>query len=274
MPELPEVETTRRALAPYMTGQRLRGLIIHNGQLRWPVQSDLADRLVGQRLLRCERRGKYLLWYFEHGVLLVHLGMSGSLRLCPCNELLRKHDHIEWHFETCCIRLNDPRRFGSVLWHPYSQGDVNTHPLLRHLGIEPFDSHFTPEYLHQALRRKQVSIKQALLNGQIVVGVGNIYCSESLFLAGIHPKTRAHRISLARCYKLHQAILETLTKALESGGSTMRDFISPDGQPGAYFEIHALVYNREGLACKRCAKPIKKIIQNQRATYYCSACQH
>lgn len=273
MPELPEVETTRRGLAPAIEGHRLKKLSVYQHQLRWPILPDLAEILSDQILLSCRRRGKYLLLHFERGVLLVHLGMSGSMRLCPANELLRKHDHVVWDFGHITVRLNDPRRFGSVTWHPHEDGDVLDHPLLNKLGVEPFSEEFTAEHLYQGLKNKKKAIKTALLDGDIVVGVGNIYASESLFIAKINPKISAQSISKVRATRLHAAILQTLTAALESGGSTLRDFLNASGEPGAYFDIHANVYNRENEPCHVCDTPIKKIVQGQRATYYCTQCQ-
>lgn len=273
MPELPEVETTRRGLAPAIEGQRLKQLSIYQAQLRWPILPELRQILSGQLLIKCERRGKYLLLHFESGVLLVHLGMSGSMRLCHADELLRKHDHVIWDFDHITVRLNDPRRFGAVVWHPHSDGPVLAHPLLRHLGVEPFSEDFTVAHLYQGLKAKKKAVKTALLDGDVVVGVGNIYASESLFLANINPKVSAQSLSKARVERLHSAILKTLSAALESGGSTLRDFLNADGEPGSYFEIHANVYNRENEPCHVCGTPIKKIVQGQRATYYCVKCQ-
>lgn len=273
MPELPEVETTRRGLAPAIEGQRLRKLSIYQNQLRWPILPELAEILSEQILIKCERRGKYLLLHFENGVLLVHLGMSGSMRLCHSQELLRKHDHVVWDFGHITVRLNDPRRFGAVVWHPHSDGPVLEHRLLRHLGVEPFSENFTEAYLYQGLKAKKKAIKTALLDGDIVVGVGNIYASESLFLANINPKVSAQSLSKTRAQRLHAAILKTLSAALESGGSTLRDFLNASGEPGSYFDIHANVYNRENEPCHVCETPIRKIIQAQRATYYCVKCQ-
>lgn len=273
MPELPEVETTRRGLAPAIEGQRLKKLSIYQKQLRWPILPDLAEILSEQLLLSCERRGKYLLLYFESGVLLVHLGMSGSMRLCYRDELLRKHDHVVWDFGAITVRLNDPRRFGAVVWHPHTDGPILAHRLLKNLGVEPFSEAFTVEHLYKGLKSKKKPIKTALLDGDIVVGVGNIYASESLFLAKINPKIIAQTLSKTRVKRLHEAILKTLSAALDSGGSTLRDFLNATGEPGAYFEIHANVYNRENKPCHVCGTAIRKIVQNQRATYYCVNCQ-
>lgn len=273
MPELPEVETTRRGIATVMTGQALRRLVIHEARMRWPIPDGLPALVDNQVVRRCDRRGKYLLLHFDHGCLIIHLGMSGSLRRAPMDEDKRKHDHVEWWFDEARFLLHDPRRFGAVLWHDAQDGPIEQHPLLAKLGVEPLGPDFSAEHLHQHLRGKQQAIKPALLAGNIVVGVGNIYACESLFRARIHPGTAAGRISFARIQKLHAAIQATLQDALTSGGSTLRDYVNASGQPGAYFEIHAAVYDRAGQPCRVCATPIRRIVQGQRATYYCPACQ-
>lgn len=256
-----------------MPGRTLRRLIVHEARMRWPIPGGLAAELEGRRVLACERRGKYLLIRFAHGTQIVHLGMSGSLRRATPEEPLRKHDHVEWIFDDARFLLHDPRRFGAVLWHPTEAGPLLTHPLLRDLGMEPFDPAFTANYLYQALRGKTQAIKPLLLAGKIVVGVGNIYASESLYLAGIDPRVRAQGISRPRSLRLHSAIQQTLTQALESGGSTLRDYVNAQGTPGAYFTLHASVYERDGAPCPRCATPIRRIVQGQRATYFCPVCQ-
>ncbi|NLZ11613.1 bifunctional DNA-formamidopyrimidine glycosylase/DNA-(apurinic or apyrimidinic site) lyase [Neopusillimonas aromaticivorans] len=273
MPELPEVETTRRGIATVMTGQPLKALNVFEPRMRWPVPADLPERVNGHRVRSCDRRGKYLLIGFDHGVMIVHLGMSGSLRRVSLDEPARKHDHIEWVFENARFLLHDPRRFGAVLWHDLADGPVLSHPLLAKLGIEPFDERFTATFLHQQLQGRTQSIKQALLGGDIVVGVGNIYASESLFRAGINPKIRAGSLSKARCERLWTSIRSTLDDALTSGGSTLRDYVNATGAPGSYFDIHAAVYDRAGQPCRVCQTPIKRIVQGQRATYYCPTCQ-
>ncbi|NYT86887.1 bifunctional DNA-formamidopyrimidine glycosylase/DNA-(apurinic or apyrimidinic site) lyase [Pollutimonas harenae] len=273
MPELPEVETTRRGIATIMTGKVLQNFVVYESRMRWPIPDDLATTIAGRRVLSCGRRGKYLLINFEHGTQIVHLGMSGSLRRVPVHETRRKHDHAEWIFEEARFLLHDPRRFGAVLWHDAARGPVDKHPLLAKLGIEPFDTQFTPDYLYQRLRGRTQAIKQTLLAGDIVVGVGNIYASESLFLARINPRTAAGSLSRARCQTLTQAIQDTLHNALESGGSTLRDYVNATGEPGAYFALHSAVYEKSGQPCLLCATPIKRIIQGQRATYYCPKCQ-
>lgn len=273
MPELPEVETTRRGIATIMTGHALQRFIVHEPRMRWPVPEDLPSLINGRIVLACERRGKYLLLQFEHGTQIIHLGMSGSLRRVPPDEPRRKHDHAEWIFEHARFLLHDPRRFGAVLWHNATDGPVAQHPLLSRLGIEPFDPQFTPRYLHDRLRGKTQAIKQALLAGDIVVGVGNIYASEALFQARINPRTAAGTLSPARCMTLTHAIQATLRNALDSGGSTLRDYVNATGEPGAYFALHSAVYEKGGQPCQLCATPIRRIVQGQRATYFCPKCQ-
>lgn len=274
MPELPEVETTRRGLATIMPGTTLRRFIIHDSRMRWPIPPLLQTEINGRLVLACARRGKYLLIEFEHGTQLVHLGMSGSLRRVPKDEPRQKHDHAEWVFDHARFLLHDPRRFGAVLWHPASAGPVKTsHPLLQNLGIEPIDSAFTGAWLREQLHGKKQAIKQTLLSGTVVVGVGNIYASEALFRARINPKAAAGRLSLTRCDALVAAIQRTLTDALNSGGSTLRDYTNATGQPGAYFELHAAVYGKSDTPCPVCDTPIRRIVQGQRATYYCTRCQ-
>lgn len=229
----------------------------------------MADRPV----LATDRRGKYLLLRFEHGVQIVHLGMSGSLRRVAMDEAPRKHDHVDWVFDHAILRLHDPRRFGAVLWHPATTGPVEAHPLLVGLGIEPFDPRFDGKWLHDHFRGKRVAVKQALLAGHAVVGVGNIYASESLFRAGIDPRLPAGKVSRPRCDRLADAVRATLADALASGGSTLRDYVGATGEPGAYFTIHAAVYERAGQPCRVCGTPVRRIVQGQRATYFCPHCQ-
>lgn len=257
-----------------MPGTTLRRFIVHEPRMRWPIPAGLETEISGHHVMACNRRGKYLLIEFEHGTQLVHLGMSGSLRRVPMDEPRRKHDHAEWIFDQARFLLHDPRRFGAVLWHPASAGPVQTsHPLLLGLGIEPFDERFTGRWLHQQFSGRKQAIKQALLSGTAVVGVGNIYASEALFRARINPATAAGRLSGQRCEVLAEAIRSTLTDALESGGSTLRDYTNATGQPGAYFELHAAVYGKQGAPCPACGTAIRRITQGQRATYYCPQCQ-
>lgn len=274
MPELPEVEVTRRALAPAAEGQRVVAVDVREFRLRWPVPRDLAQRLVGHRVGGLRRRGKYLLWEFEHGTLISHLGMSGAWRVWPREHAPppRLHDHVDLVLTQWLLRLTDPRRFGALLWHPADAGPVTQHPLLVSLGIEPFDPRFGGAVLHAGTRGRVASIKQMLLAGQIVVGVGNIYASEALFRAGINPKLAAGRLGPARCERLACAVREVLTEAIRVGGSTLRDFVSAAGDEG-YFMLDATVYEREGSPCRACGTPIRRIVQGQRSTYYCPVCQ-
>lgn len=256
-----------------MPGHALTQVLVHESRMRWPVPADLAETLAGKTVRSCDRRGKYLLITFDHGTLIIHLGMSGSLRRVPLDEPRRKHDHVEWLFAHARFLLHDPRRFGAVLWHDVASGPISAHPLLAKLGLEPFDPLFTPQYLHSKLHGKTLAIKQALLSGSIVVGVGNIYASEVLFRSGIHPQTQAGKLSLNRCKVLCGNIRQTLQDALTSGGSTLRDYVNATGEPGAYFDLHAAVYDRVNQPCRVCATPIRRIVQGQRATYYCPKCQ-
>jgi formamidopyrimidine-DNA glycosylase len=275
MPELPEVETTRKGIERLALGQALLSMTVRERRLRWPISNALPQAIANTTLAKCERRGKYLLLGFDPaGTLLVHLGMSGSIRAVPANALWLTHDHVQWVFSGgICLRYNDPRRFGSIMWHPTEAGDAQSHPLLSKLGIEPFDSAFDPDYLLAGLRGKKMSIKQLLLAGHVVVGVGNIYASESLFRARIHPAQPAADVTRAQAIRLVAAIVQTLTDALASGGSTLRDYVDATGEPGAYFELYAAVYEKNGQPCRVCDTKIKRIVQGQRATYFCPRCQ-
>jgi formamidopyrimidine-DNA glycosylase len=270
MPELPEVETTRRGLLTHLVGRRIRDVVVRNPNLRWPVTRDLARRLRGEQVLDIRRRGKYLLFDCRNGHLLVHLGMSGRLTLVPDGSPPRKHDHIDVRLEgEKTLRLTDPRRFGAMLW---LDEPAERHALLRNLGMEPLDAHFTGEALRRAARGRKVAVKQFLMNGGIVTGVGNIYASEALFRAGIHPGRSAGRISAARWQALADAVRATLEHALAAGGSTLRDFASAEGRPGHFQQRHA-VYGREGKPCRVCKTPIRALRQGQRSTFYCPVCQ-
>ncbi|HJD43667.1 MAG TPA: bifunctional DNA-formamidopyrimidine glycosylase/DNA-(apurinic or apyrimidinic site) lyase [Candidatus Paenalcaligenes intestinipullorum] len=273
MPELPEVETTRRGIATVMTANTLQEFIIHEPRMRWPIPAELPSLINGHTVQACERRGKYILLKFAHGWQLIHLGMSGSLRRLPLDAPRLKHDHAEWRFAEARFVLNDPRRFGSVLWHPATAGPVLAHRLLAKLGVEPFGAEFTAEHLYMGLQKRRLAIKPTLLSGSIVVGVGNIYASEALFRAGIHPELPANQLSETRTRLLHAAIQETLECALASGGSTLRDYVDATGTPGSYFSIHAKVYDKAGQPCQSCGQTIQRIVQNQRATYFCPQCQ-
>lgn len=272
MPELPEVEVTRRGIAPHVEGEVLRRMVVRNGRLRWPVPDELANRCVNLRVLETARRGKYLLLHFSNGTQLIHLGMSGSLRVVDPDDPPSPHDHIDWVFDGSALRLRDPRRFGAVLWHDANDGPVLAHPRLARLGIEPLDDAFNGAYLYAATRGRNTAIKQALLAGDIVVGVGNIYASESLFRAGIHPTTPAKRISLKRAERLAATIKATLLDAIAAGGSSLRDFIGSDGTAG-YFQVDCFVYGRSDQPCRTCGTPIRRLIQAQRTTFYCPRCQ-
>ncbi len=274
MPELPEVEVTRRALATALQGRRLQALRVHEARLRWPVPRELAATLAGRRLERIDRRGKYLLWRFENGVLISHLGMSGSWRIYARVSVPERgpHDHVELEFDALLARLTDPRRFGALLWHPAADGQVEHHRLLASLGVEPLEPGFDGERLYLATRGRSASIKQVLLAGDVVVGVGNIYASESLFDAGIDPRVPAQRLGQTRYARLAAAIVRVLGEAIDAGGSSLRDYTGTDGAEGQY-ALRARVYGREGSDCPVCGRPIRRIMQGQRATYWCTRCQ-
>jgi formamidopyrimidine-DNA glycosylase len=276
MPELPEVEVTRRGVAPHIEGRTVRDVVLRRSGLRWPFPAGLGQVLAGRKVASTGRRGKYLLLTFDNGTLIIHLGMSGHLRVLPPDIPPQKHDHfdlvVDGDSALQVLRMTDPRRFGAVLWHASEDGDLEQHLLLRGLGVEPLEGAFTGELLHRMTRTRSAAIKQVLLAGDIVVGVGNIYCSESLFRAGINPKTPARRISLARYQKLAQAIRDVLAEAIVQGGSTLRDFISVNGQSG-YFQQSYFVYDRTGIPCRVCGTPVRQIKQGQRSTFYCVQCQ-
>ncbi len=270
MPELPEVETTRRGIAPHVEGHRVSGVTVRQRQLRWPVPKGLGRTLAGQRLESVERRGKYLLLRFERGTVIIHLGMSGSLRLVPEDTPAQKHDHVDIAFDTGRIlRLHDPRRFGAVL---HTRGNPLDHELLAHLGPEPLGTGFDGAHLFQLSRNRRAPVKAFIMDSKIVVGVGNIYASEALFLAGIHPRRPAGRIGAARYDRLAASIRDVLTAAIRAGGTTLRDFTDSNGRPG-YFARHLHVYGREGEPCPGCGIPIRQEVIAQRASYYCPACQ-
>jgi len=269
MPELPEVETTRRGIAPYCEGQVVVGVAVHNHSLRWPVPADLAQRLEGQIIRTVDRRAKYLLLTLDTGTVIVHLGMSGSLRVISDDSLPLKHDHVELTLASGIrLRFNDPRRFGCWLW----SDSASAHPLLASLGPEPLAPEFNGALLYRQSRNKQVPVKSLIMDNHVVVGVGNIYANEALFKAGIHPRRKAGRISLERYQKLADAIYETLSAAILMGGTTLRDFVNSDGKPG-YFAQSLLVYGRGGKPCTECSTPMKEIRINNRSTVYCPHCQ-
>jgi len=265
MPELPEVETTRRGLAPHLIGRTVTALDVRQPRLRWPIPRALREKLPGQRIDSIERRAKYLLVHTKAGTAILHLGMSGSLRVLPASTPIGPHDHVDWRLDSGKIlRFTDPRRFGSQLWQP--PGTV--HKVLAGLGPEPLGDDFDGAYLFKRSRGRSAAVKVFLMDQAIVVGVGNIYASEALFHAGIHPKRAAGSISRARYAKLADAVKRVLEYSITRGGTTLRDFVNPDSEPG-YFEQELFVYGREGLPCKKCGTPIKAITLGQRSTYYC-----
>lgn len=269
MPELPEVETTRLGLAPALIGRTLQRVAIRTPRLRWPIPLDLDTRLAGQTLLGITRRGKYLLFDFGEATQIVHLGMSGSLRLASPAEPPGVHDHVDWQFDDCTLlRLRDPRRFGAVLW----TRDPLNHALLARLGPEPLTEAFDADYLHAQCRHRNSAIKQRIMDAHVVVGVGNIYASESLFHAGIRPGTAARRLTHPACARLVDAIKKVLTAAIAAGGSSLRDYVATDGELG-YFQLQTRVYDRAGLPCRVCGTAIRRIVQGARASFYCPACQ-
>lgn len=268
MPELPEVEVTRRGIAPHLVGRRITSVAVREPRLRWPVPAAVR-RLAGRTVRGVARRGKYLLLDCGDGHLILHLGMSGSLRVVDAGEPPGRHDHVDIALGARLLRLRDPRRFGAVLW---TGADPATHPLLRRLGVEPLSKAFDGRRLHALCRGRRTSIKQLLMDGRLVVGVGNIYASESLFLAGISPRRRAGTLAAARCGRLADAIKQVLRAAIRAGGSTLRDFVGGDGASG-YFQAQHRVYDRAGKPCRRCGAPVRRLVQGQRATFYCPACQ-
>ncbi|MDP1687256.1 bifunctional DNA-formamidopyrimidine glycosylase/DNA-(apurinic or apyrimidinic site) lyase [Hydrogenophaga sp.] len=269
MPELPEVEVTRRSFADRIAGASI--LRLEMGKpLRWPLGCDVAT-LEGRMVRSVTRRGKYLLLNLDRGLLLVHLGMSGSLQFAHALPLRGVHDHFELSTSQGVLRLHDPRRFGAVVYAD-ALDSVHAAKLLGGLGVEPLEEGFHPLAFHRALQLRRSAIKQVLLAGDIVVGVGNIYASEALFMAGIRPTLRANGLSKPRAAKLHGAIVQVLTRAVALGGSTLRDFSSAEGQSG-YFQLDAMVYGREGQPCRVCGTPIKSFRQGQRSTFFCTSCQ-
>ena len=273
MPELPEVEVSRRGIAPVLTGREVSGVIARVPALRYPLPENLKRTLSGHRLTAVNRRGKYLLLDFGHGHLLIHLGMSGSLRLVPAGLAAARHDHFDLVFiikgKAVALRLRDPRRFGAILW---LQGDPLQHPLLAGLGVEPLTQEFSAAWLRNEIAGLSAAIKPTLMDSHRVVGIGNIYASESLFRAGIDPRTAAGRISLKRLERLVPAIKTTLAAAIDAGGSSLRDFIRSDGSSG-YFQQQYFVYGRSGEPCHVCGRPIRELRQGQRATFFCAGCQ-
>lgn len=270
MPELPEVETTRRGLAPHVRRRRIAALRIYEPRLRWPVPPDLPGKVAGQRIVRVGRRGKYLLLGLESGTLLLHLGMSGNLRAVPAATARLPHDHFDLVLDSgCALRFNDPRRFGSLL---YTGADPRRHPLLACLGPEPLAAAFDADYLFRITRRRRVAVKQLLMNSRLVVGIGNIYASEALFRARIRPQRQARTLSRADAARLVRGVRAVLRQAIRAGGTTLRDYLGADGAPG-YFRQRLYVYERRGKPCRRCRTPLRALTQGQRSTYYCPSCQ-
>ena len=270
MPELPEVETTCRGIKAHIVGKRVKGVIVRQPRLRWPITPSLKEMLPGQDILNVTRRGKYLLLGAKNGTVIIHLGMSGSLQLVTSEEAPIKHDHFDIVFNNGkALRLNDPRRFGAVLW---TTKPPLKHALLVSLGPEPLEHNFNADYLYDVSRKRRVTIKSFIMNSKIVVGIGNIYANEALFRSGIRPTTAAGKISKIRYQQLVKAIQEVLQAAIAKGGTTLRDFTNGEGKPG-YFKQKLLIYGHAGEPCTVCNKIIKLSQQNQRATYYCSQCQ-
>lgn len=270
MPELPEVETTRRGIAPSVRGHAIERVIVREPRLRWRVPPELPKAAAGQHVVDLRRRAKYLLFDLERGTMILHLGMSGSLRLLPSSTTPIAHDHVDIVLDSgLCVRFNDPRRFGSLLW---TTDDPLEHPLLSSLAPEPMSPQFNGDYLARAAKGRRVAIKLLIMNSQIVVGVGNIYASEALFRAGIRPRRAANRITRTEFDALAKAIKEVLRAAIKEGGTTLRDYINPEGMPG-YFRQKLFVYERTKQPCRKCRAPIRHFVQGQRSTYFCPQCQ-
>ena len=270
MPELPEVETTRRGITPHIAHQKVRDVVIRQPLLRWPVRTDLPELLKGKELVDISRRAKYLLLTFPNGTLIGHLGMSGSMRILPAGTPAEKHDHVDLVFENnLLLRLTDPRRFGAMVW---TDENPEEHKLLASLGPEPLSEAFTSERLYKRSRNRKQAVKTFIMDNHNVVGVGNIYANEALFMAGIRPDIPCGKVSRKRYDQLTDAIKQVLTRAIEVGGTTLKDFVGGDGQPG-YFAIELTMYGRAGEPCQKCGTPIKEIKLNNRASCYCPKCQ-
>lgn len=273
MPELPEVEVTRLGLLRKLKNKKCTGAVVRETRFRKPLRADLEELLFNQTLHDIKRRGKYLIWLFDRSGLVTHLGMSGSMRVyLQADVEVQKHDHLDLIFGDMIMRYHDPRRFGFVAYFPDKESAFAM-PELQRLGVEPLSEGFNSNFFYEALRQTSLPIKTSLIRGDIVVGVGNIYCSESLFLAGVHPKTKSNRISKKRVSALTDAVKEVLLSSIELGGSTLRDFVSAEGQSG-YYTLNNNVYGREGQPCKKCGTLIKKVQIDGRSTFYCPHCQH
>ena len=269
MPELPEVETTRAGISPHIQGQTLHKVVIRDTRLRWPVPNDLADKVVGKPLRGVLRRGKYLLFEFDHGAIIGHLGMTGSMRMVAHDEPPAFHDHVDLIFSAMTLRYRDPRRFGCILWQ---DNPVMAHALLASLGPEPLSDEFNAAHLLSVCKGKKQAIKSLIMDSKKVVGVGNIYANEALFMAGINPHRQAGRISAARLGKLVVSCKQVLSAAIKQGGTTLRDFVDSEGKPG-YFKQQLQVYGRAGQACVVCNQPLTESRLGQRSTVYCQRCQ-
>ena len=270
MPELPEVETTLRGITPHIQDKKIKNVVVRQQQLRWPIPTNLDKTLKNQKIKKIKRRAKYLLFETEVGHIILHLGMSGSLRVVTSEAQPNKHDHVDIVLNENILRFHDPRRFGTLLW---TRKNPLEHKLLNKLGPEPLSSQFNGKYLHKRAIARKVSVKNFIMNSQIVVGVGNIYASEALFLSGIHPQRAAGRISFLRYKRLTENIKKVLNTAIESGGTTLRDFVREDGKPG-YFANQLNVYNKKGEPCPICKNLIQVRVLGQRSSFYCSHCQH
>jgi formamidopyrimidine-DNA glycosylase len=270
LPELPEVETTRRGIEPLAVGCTIVRLCVHEPRLRWPVAKKMAAAVAGQRIRAVSRRAKYLLFELDSGTLILHLGMSGSVRAVPATLARATHDHVDLELDSgMLLRFNDPRRFGSL---HYTSGSALAHPLLAKLAPEPFDAAFNADYLWSVTRRRRVAVKQLLMNSHLVVGVGNIYASEALFRAAIRPKRAARSLTRAEARRLVRAVRTVLNAAIRVGGTTLRDYVGTDGAPG-YFRQKLFVYERAGEACRVCRTTVRHLNQGQRSSYYCPSCQ-
>lgn len=269
MPELPEVEVITRGIKPYLENQLIKKVTVRNRKLRWPVPDELEKNLKNSEIESITRRAKFVLIKTSKGIVMIHLGMSGSLRVLKKQVLIEKHDHIDLELSNHFIlRFRDPRRFGCFLWTQ----NMNEHPLLRHLGPEPLSRQFNATYLHTQAKNRKISVKLLIMNNQIVVGVGNIYAAEALYDAGIHPLKKARALTVSDCQKLTLSIKKILKRAIKKGGTSLKDFVDSDGNPGN-FSLHLKVYGRSGLPCESCGTKLKQIKIGQRSTVYCLRCQ-
>lgn len=270
MPELPEVETTLCGIRPHITGQKIKNSIVRHHGLRWPIDADINQRLKNNIITSAERRGKYLLLRTPSGTIILHLGMSGSLRVLTNATKPEKHDHVDIElFNQKILRLNDPRRFGAFIW---TEQDPLTHPLLKDLGPEPLTDDFSGTFLWQRAQGRKVAVKAFIMNNKVVVGVGNIYAAEALFCAGIHPEKPAYKIDIEKYKRLVTCIKKILRQAIKQGGTTLKNFVDSDGKPG-YFSMRLKVYGRAGLPCVNCKTELKEMTIGQRSTVYCPTCQ-